>query len=140
MCVVRPISPPPWATATGATGSRARGYAYERKVAKHLARLCAAVGWTLFDHQWFEYREGAVIKHFQPDFILTTPSGAALVAEVKLTDCDTQEQLFRYTRYLAHWGLRCVPLTIVRHLTPQSHRVVDTIEDIDSNSVLHLWI
>lgn len=121
------------------TGTRARGLTYERKVGKFLSRLCEKEGWKLWDHQWFEYNDGIQFCYFQPDFIIERPAENVLI-EVKLTYVDTRQQMQKYLKYLQVLGLNCIPVTVVRNLTPTTPSFVDSFNKIHSNSVLHLWL
>lgn len=121
------------------TGTKARGLAYERKVGKFLKTHCDKMGWELLDHQWFVYSNGIEAKYFQPDFVISRPGQDGLLVEVKLTYVDTTAQIQRYLNYLSIFGLSCVPLTIVRNLTPGA-QFVDSFDKILPNSVLHLWL
>lgn len=121
-------------------GTKARGYAFERKVGKILEKLCEESGWKLWDHQWFTYTCGNEVKYFQPDFIIERPGEDGIIVEVKLTYVDTNLQLDKYLKYLRIFGIVCFPITIVRNLTPSVTKVVDDFSKITPNSVLHLWI
>lgn len=129
--------PPPFSSSR-ADGTRARGLTYERKVGKYLAGLCAREGWKLWDHQWFIYRNKDDTCYFQPDFIVERPSEPLLI-EVKLTYVDTSYQLKKYLEYLRLFGLDCIPLTIVRNLTPGTSPITE-FSQIKPNAVLHLWV
>lgn len=122
-----------------ASGTRARGLAYERKVGKFLSRLCAKEEWKLWDHPWFEYNDGIRVGYFQPDFIVERPSGNLLI-EVKLTYVDTRVQVQKYLKYLKVIGLVCAPVIVVKNLTPTTPSFVNDFNEIYPNSVLHLWI
>ena len=137
---VTPV-PPPFPSQRE-TGSRARGLSYERQVGKELQKICANNGWTLWDHQWFLYECGTERKYFQPDFVIEQAGGQGIVAEVKLTHVDATAQLKRYISYLKVFGLDCIPLTIVRHLTPltQTELIIDDFNKSYANAVWHLYI
>lgn len=137
---VTPI-PPPFPIQRE-TGTRARGFSYERQVGKQLKRICDLNDWKLWGHQWFLYECGTERKHFQPDFIIEQSSGRGVVAEVKLTHVDTTAQLKRYVDYLKVFGLDCIPLTIVRHLTPltQKELIIDAFDKAYANAIWHLYI
>ena len=124
------------------TGTRARGFSYERQVGKQLKRICELNDWKLWDHQWFLYECGVERKYFQPDFIIEQPARRGVVAEVKLTHVDTTVQLKRYISYLKVFGLDCIPLTITRHLTPltQKDLIIDAFDKVYANAVWHLYI
>lgn len=130
--------PPPFVP-TPLNGSRARGLTYERKVGKLLAAHCAKVGWKLWDHQWFAYKDNSGVKHFQPDFIIERKTDNVLV-EVKLTLVDTSAQINKYLHYLKIFGLDCFPLVIVRNLTPAASLIITDFDKITPNVILHLWI
>lgn len=138
---VTTTAPPGWAVKR-AFGSKARGYTYERKVAKILDKYCEENGWTLLDHQWFVYTKGEDTFYFQPDFVIDRPGQVGIIAEVKLTYVDTTGQLQKYLEYLKFFGLVCFPITIVRHLTPFIDKglVVDDIKKIQPNTIWHLWV
>lgn len=137
---VCPTSPPGWAQKRTTIGTKARGYAFEKKVGKLLTKWCEESGWKLWDHQWFVYTRNEEIKYFQPDFIIERPGKEGIVIEVKLTYVDTSLQLNKYLRYLSIFGITCFPTTIVRNLTPSAIKVIDDFNKISPNSVLHLWI
>lgn len=120
-------------------GTRARGQVYEKKVGKFLKNICATNSWQLWDHQWFKYSDGMQSCYFQPDFIIERP-GENLLIEVKLTYVDTQQQIQKYLKYLKVLGLNCIPVIVVRNLTPTTPSFVDSFNKIHSNSVLHLWL
>lgn len=130
--------PPPFAP-TGKSRSQACGLAYERKVGKLLTTHCNKVGWKLWDHQWFAYKDDSGVKYFQPDFIIERETDNVLV-EVKLTLVDTSAQVNKYLHYLKIFGLDCFPLVIVRHLTPAASLIITDFDKITPNAVLHLWI
>jgi hypothetical protein len=137
---VVPCEPPSWAKKGAPRGTVSRGYTYERKVGKVLAAQARESGWTLWDHQWFEYQCDKKIKYFQPDFVIERPNETGIVVEVKLTYVDTTAQLQQYVEYLNVFGLNCFPITVVRHLTPAVQNVISDFNHIQPNSVLHLWI
>lgn len=137
---VRVISPPAWAKPDTQTASRAKGYAYEKRVKKELQNVCEKEGWILHDHQWFEYKNGNEVKFFQPDFIIERPNDVGIVIEVKLTYVDTAAQLSRYVEYLKIFGLICIPLTIVKNLIPGVPSVIHEFAAITPGGVYHLWI
>lgn len=137
---VRPTSPPGWAQKRTTVGTKARGYAFEKKVGKLLTKWCEESGWKLWDHQWFVYTCNEEVKYFQPDFIIERPGAEGVVIEVKLTYVDTSLQLNKYLKYLSIFGITCFPTTIVRNLTPSTVKVIDDFNKISPDSVLHLWI
>ena len=143
---VVPCSAPPFSKSCS-TGTRARGFAYERKVGKFLRRACDAAGWKLWDHQWFEYKnkeekeeKEEKVCHFQPDFIIERPGQDGILIEVKLTYIDTKEQLNKYLKFLGIFGINCFPVTIVRNLVPGIPEYINNFNEIKPNSVLHLWM
>ena len=138
---VTAAAPPSWAT-RGGTGTRARGFGYERKVGNVLRAACCKHGWELIDHQWFVYKCGTETKYFQPDFVIDRPGDLGIVVEVKLTYIDTNAQLRKYLEYLKIFGLVCFPLTVVRNLTPFAEKdlLIDDITKARANAVWHLWV
>jgi hypothetical protein len=139
---VTPASPPAWAARRDTTGAKARGYTYERKVGRVLAKLCSENGWKLWDHQWFVYVSGTDVKYFQPDFIVERPGANNILVEVKLTYVDTTTQCDKYLGYLKLFGLECFPVIAVRNLTPNVLRdlIVDDFSKATPGSVWHLWV
>lgn len=128
------LPPPP--LPRGRTPAQKAGYRYERRVGKVLAAQAASLGWALWDHVWIGNDE--IVR--QPDFVLISPSGAALVAEAKLTWVDTRAQLEEYCTLLARMELAPVPFSICRNLTPESPDIVLDFDSIYSYSVWHLWL
>ena len=94
----------------------------------------------LHDHQWFEYTKGDKVKLFQPDFIIERPNDVGIVIEVKLTYVDTSLQLNMYVEYLKIFGLICIPLTIVKNLTPGAPSAIHEFAAITPGGVYHLWV
>lgn len=137
---VSPVPAPTWASTKVDSQSKARGIGYERKVKSWLSQICAKAGWVLWDHQWFKYECDGKIRYFQPDFIIERPGETSIVAEAKLTYVDTSLQLKEYVNHLLIYGLVCLPITIVRNLTPAAKDIVFEFDKIRPNSVLHLWL
>lgn len=119
------------------SGTRAKGIAYEKKVGKWVQKTFPYKVW---DHQWFEYKNGTTIRYFQPDFIIERPGEQGILIEVKLTYVDTSMQLNKYLKYLSIFGISCFPLTIVKNLVPTMPAFVSDFNEIKPNSILHLWL
>jgi hypothetical protein len=132
----------PWGKETKARGTKAQGYAYERKVGKVLTKICDEAGWKLWDHQWFKCSQGNKVEYFQPDFIIERPSETGVVLEAKLTWVDTTLQLNKYLEYLKIFGIICFPATVVRNLTSAvlTDLVVDDFAKIKAGAIWHLWV
>ena len=139
---VEEVAPPPWAAKQVVTGTKARGYAYERKVGRVLKKICDEKNWKLWDHQWFVYVRGTETKYFQPDFIVERPNEPGIVVEVKLTYVDASLQFNKYKEYLSLYGIECFPVVVARHLHPSvvKELVVDDFNKVQAGSVWHLWV
>lgn len=115
-----------------------RGYAYERKVERHVQRIAAAAGLQVWTQQWL-FCEGV---YACPDLVLISPSDCALICEIKLTWCDTSAQRAKYEALLRRLGYTTCSLTICRNLTPFTNKalVVPDLHDAFPDSVVHLWL
>ena len=114
------------------SGTRARGYAYERAVGKWLQPQAKALGWTLHDHPWL--RDGESIC--QPDFLLEAPSGCIIIIETKLTETNCAPQFTKYKRALN--TRPTIALQIARRIISPS--TVDSLEETIDNGLMLLWI
>lgn len=116
------------------------GFRYERAVGVKLGILAESFGFKLNAHKWISYNNGLFA---QPDFILVSPSGAAILIEVKHTWTDTSSQLRLYTRLLEKLGLSPITsLTVCRNLTSLTPRdeIIHDFHDLQQDSVWQLRI
>ena len=123
-----------------ATGTRGRGATYERRVGKELKKYATELGWELLDHWWLcsPVSRGTIWK--QPDFVLISPSEAAIVFESKLTWVDCSFQLASYTNLLSQMGYSAFGVTVCRNLTPLSPPPITNFYDLCPNSTWHLFL
>lgn len=130
------LLPPPHFLPEPSTPAQKLGLRYERRVGKVLAKETASLGWTFWDHPWI----GNDLTTRQPDFVLISPSGGALVAEVKLTWVDTQAQLEEYCSLLTRMELAPIPFSICRNLTPETPNIISDLLSVYPSAVWHLWL
>lgn len=109
-----------------------RGYGFEDKVGGLIEALAAELGWVFLDHPWFD--------HNQPDFVLISPSQAAVVFEVKLTwTPEAVCQLARYSTLLAEEYHPITQVVVARNLTPVTPPpIVTSLLEISNGATVHL--
>ena len=127
-----PLAADPVFVKLPASGTRARGYTYERKVGEWLASYVQNLGWTFHNHPWL--RDGKTVC--QPDFLLESPSRCIIIVEVKLTETNCLPQFAKYKRALR--GRPTTALQIARRIISPS--TVDSLEETIDNGLMLLWI
>lgn len=127
-----PTASAPFVSVPSSRGTRGRGLTYERKVGQWLRLQIAGLGWQLFDHPWLQLADSVC----QPDFVLISPSGCAIIIEAKLTECDCAAQTDKYRRALSGWPTTVVQ--IARRVT--SRPTVSCFDDITDNGLMLLWL
>lgn len=130
---------------TRLNGSKARGCAYEKKVAKQLATICLELGWTLRAQEWILLPPGLIFslncRHLSPDFVLESPSGGVLLLEAKLTYTeDAWPQLYKYETALQAMGHQVSSAQVCRNLTPFAPASVADFEDLYPGALWHLYL
>lgn len=113
------------------TGSRARGFTYERKVGAWLRALADQLGFQLLDHPWIKTDFGWC----QPDFILESSAGCRIVVEVKLSQVDCRNQIQKYKKA----AQAATGVQITRRLARGATPVSDLLEAND-HDVFLLWL
>jgi len=117
---------PDFARTKRASGTRALGLAYERKLAKVLPA-------GALHGQWFIYRADGRVGYCQPDFLLKGKSEVA-VLEAKLADVELAWDQLKclYTPVLRHFYEReplCVVVTRSVARVPANAEVCETLKD-----------
>ena len=129
-------SSPPYPAPCGLQGTRGRGLTYQHRVGKVLQPLAKDLGWAFYAEEWIYH--GAWL---QPDFILISPSNAALILDAKLTFTESAwPQLARYAAALSAWGYGTTCIQVCRNLTPSAPPAVADFVDLDDQSVWHLFL
>ena len=116
------------------------GIRYEKRVEQELATFAVLLGFKLISHKWIKYNDWIFA---QPDFILISPSGAAILIEVKYTWTDTLDQRKLYTRLLQKLNLNpTTSITICHNLTQETPRdkIIHDFHDLKQDSVWQLRI
>ena len=122
------------------TPAQTTGLRYERKVEQKLITLATSFRFELVSHKWIGYN-GDLFA--QPDFVLISPSGAAILIEVKYTYTDTSNQRKLYTRLLKELGLNPITsFTICHNLTSETPRdkIIHNFHDLQQDSIWQLRI
>ena len=131
----------PWfAKSTKNTPAQITGLRYERAIEQKLSILAESLGFKLIAHKWINYN-GDLFA--QPDFVLVSSSGAAILIEVKYTYTDTSNQRELYTRLLQELDLNPITsLIICRNLTSETPRdkIIHNFHDIKQDSIWQLRI
>ena len=118
-------------------GTKARGRTYENKVAKVLKKESEELDLFFRDHMWLDM-DGIWI---QPDFVLESPGGGALLLEAKLTYTrDAFEQLVRYAHVLEPYYSSVAPILVCRNLTYDTPEPVRNFCDLTPWCTWHLFL
>lgn len=140
---------PPFIPQTRATGAKARGVSYERKVLDKLEILAMARGLEYYRSPWFEFHDSTGRRWCQPDAILLSED-TAIIAEVKYQHtADAWFQLWEIYRPVVGTAfpgrtLRCVE--IVKWYDPNTYfpQAVDLTDDPlkiphENRTAVHIW-
>lgn len=122
------------------TPAQTTGLRYERKIEQELTLLADDLGFKLLAHKWISYNDRSLA---QPDFVLTSPSGAAILIEAKYTYTDTFNQRKLYTRLLKQLGFWPITsITICHNLTSAIPRdkIIHNFHDLQQDSIWQLRI
>lgn len=117
--------------------SAAFGTRYEARVGQRLSSLASSLGFDLWDHQRLVVGSSVA----EPDFVMVSASGAAILFEVKYTWEDTRNQLKFYSDILLALGLySVVSVTICRNLVPDAPPPIFDFLDIEEGSTWQMWM
>lgn len=130
--------PPAFASSnTKPAPARLAGIRYENRVRAVLSSHLSNYGFILHSHRWIYFND----SYAQPDFILVSPSGSAIIFEVKYTYTDTSSQRKLYEQLLERLGFWPITsCTICHNLTAATPRdkIIHDFHDIEQDSVWQL--
>ena len=117
------------------------GLSYEKKVCAQLDSIAQSLGWKGNAHQWIQYTVNTRTRIAQPDYFLISPSGATILFEIKLTDCDTTDQRQLYTTLLSGLGFNPITsITVCKNLSTSTptEKIITDFNDLTQDSIWQL--